>query len=314
MPAPFSELMSLGAGITGFRTPYGGVLLDPGSAVVAYVRATQPTDMPQDMAEKWCPDIPTALLRCRAGRNDVVAVLPGHTENVTSTTLANAVAGTRLVGLGRGSNRPNLRWTATSSQFVMNDADVVIANFILRMEGAVVVKAVAVTAADCGILNCDIDMGSTASTNLATIGIELGAGAHRFELRNNYIHTIAGATPTQVIAIAGVCDGAVIAGNKIMAATSVVSVGVIDITAAATGLEICDNILQNRVASSETVISCGAVAATGVVYRNFGATEAGAPLTDGIELNAASLLRLFENYVTDTKNVSGVLAPVAVTP
>lgn len=308
------RLFSLGAGVTGFRTPYGGAILDPGSSVVAYVRATQPDGMPDDMRAKWVPDIPSGLARCRSGRNDVVAVLPGHTENVTSATLTNAVAGSRLKGFGRGSNRPNLRWTATSSQLVMNDADFVIDNFILRMEGAVVVKAVAVTAADCAILNCDIDVGSTAATNLATIGIELGAGADRFLLQGNYIHGIAGATPTQVIAIAGVCDGAMILDNKIMAATSAVSKGVIDITAAATGLEIARNILQNRVASSETVISCGAVAATGVVYLNFGSTEAGAPLTDGIELNAASLLRLFENYVTDTKNVSGVLAPVAVTP
>lgn len=312
MPAPYAELMSLGAGITGFRTPYGGVLLDPGSAVVAYVRATQPTDMPQDMAEKWCPDIPTALLRCRAGRNDVVAVLPGHTENVTATTLANAVAGTRLVGCGRGSNRPNLRWTATTSQFVMNDADVVIANFILRMEGAVVVKAVAVTAADCALLNCDIDMGTTAATNLSTIGIEIGAGADRFELRNNYIHTIAGATPTTVISIAGVCDGVIIAGNKIMAATSAVAVGVIHITAAATGLEICNNLLQNRIANSETCVSSTAVACTGVLYDNYCATEAGVPVSDIIELNAASLLRCFQNYGTDTKNTSGLLTPAVV--
>lgn len=311
MSGLYPDLINIGQA-TGFRTQYGGFVLDPGSDVVAYVRATQPANLPPDMATKWCPDIPSALARCRSGRNDAVIVLPGHTENVTSTTLANLVAGTRLIGAGRGSNRPNLRWTATSSQLVMNDADCVIANFILRMEGAVVVKAVAVTAADCAILNCDIDMGSTAATNLSTIGIEIGAGAHRFELRNNYIHTIAAATPTQVIAIAGVADGVCICNNKVMAATSAVAVGVIDITAAATGLDIGDNLLQNRVASSETVISTGAVACTGVVYRNFCATEAGTPVSDGIEPNAASLLRFFENYVTDTKNTSGLLGPAVV--
>lgn len=312
MSGLYPDLINIGQA-TGFRTQYGGFVLDPGSDVVAYVRATQPANMTPDMAAKWCPDIPSALARCRSGRNDAVIVLPGHTENVTSTTLANAVAGSRLIGAGRGSNRPNLRWTATTSQFVMNDADFVIANFILRMEGAVVVKAVAVTAADCAILGCDIDMGSTAATNLSTIGIDIGAGAHRFELRNNYIHTIAGATPTQVIAVSGVSDGVIVSGNKIMAATSVVSVGPIDITAAATGLEIGDNLIQNRVAASETCISAGAVACTGVVYRNFCASEAGTPVSDLIELNAASLLRLFENYGTDTKNTSGLLTPAVVT-
>lgn len=293
--------------------PYGNFQLDPCSDVVAYVRATQLPNMPSDVAAKWVPDIPSGLARCRAGRNDVVVVLQGHTENVTSTTLANMVAGTRLIGIGRGSNRPNLRWTATTSQFVMNDADCVISNFILRMEGAVVVKAVAVTAADCGILNCDIDMGTVAATNLSTIGIELGAGAHRFELRNNYIHTIAAATPTTVVSVAGVCDGAIICNNKILAATSAVAVGPIHITAAATGLEIGDNLIQNRLASSETGISCGAVAATGVIYRNFVATETGTPVSDTIELGGTALFRCFDNRGTDTAATSGLLAPAVVT-
>jgi hypothetical protein len=312
MSGIYPDLINIGQA-TGFRTQYGGFTLDPGSEVRAYVRATQPANMPGDMANLWVADIPSALARCRSGRNDVVIVLPGHTENVTSTTFTNLVPGTRLVGAGRGSNRPNLRWTATTSQLVMNDADVVISNFILRMEGAVVVKAIVVTAADCGIYNCDIDVGSTAATNLSTIGIEIGAGADRFELRSNYIHSIAGATPTTVVSVAGVSDGVVICDNKIMAATSAVGVGVIHVTAAATGLDIGRNLLQNRVASSETCVSATAVACTGVVYDNYCATEAGTPVSDIIELNAASLLRLFQNFGTDTKNTSGLLTPAVVT-
>lgn len=295
------------------KTPYGGYYLDPCSEVVAYVRATQLPNMPLDVQGKWVPDIATGLLRCRSGRNDMVVVLQGHTENISATTFSNLVAGTRLVGVGRGSNRPNLRWTATTSQLVMNKADVMIANFILRMEGAVVVKAVAVTAADNAILGCDIDMGSVAATNLATIGIELGAGADRFELRNCYIHTIAAATPTKVVSIAGVNDGVIITDNKIMAATSAVAVGVIDITAAATGLEIGRNLLQNRIANSETVLSVNASAATGIYYDNYGATEAGTPVSDIFEANAASLLRPFQNFGTDTKGASGLLSPAVVT-
>jgi hypothetical protein len=301
MPAPFTDLT---------KTPYGGFYLDPCSEVVAYVRATQLPNMPSDVAAKWVADIPSGLARCRAGRNDVVVVLQGHTEDVTSTTLASMVAGTRLIGIGRGSNRPNLRWTATTSQFVMNDADCVIANFILRMEGAVVVKAVAVTAADCAIIGCDIDVATTAATNLSTIGIEIGAGAHRFELRDNYIHGIAAGGSTKVVSVAGVADGVSIKGNRIQAATAAVAIGVIDISAAATGLEIGDNILQNRLASSEAGGSVtGAAACTGVVYRCYQATEAGNPETVGWTLNAASLLRFFDCLTTDTKNTSGRTSP-----
>jgi hypothetical protein len=295
------------------QQPYAGFRLDPCADVVAYVRATQLANMPWDVQSKWVPDIASGLSRCRSGRNDVVVVLQGHTENVSSTTFSGLVAGTRLIGIGRGSNRPNLRWTATTSQLALAVADVSIHNFIFRCEGAVVVKAIVVTAADCGIYNCDIDVGSTASTNLSTIGIELGTGAHRFELKNNYIHGIAGATPTQVIKIIGVGDGAVIEGNDIHAATSAVAVGVIDIGVAATGLRIRNNSLWNRLASSETVLSCGAFAATGVVEYNRGAVEAGTPVSDVFEDNATALLRFFENYATDTKNTSGLLSPAVVT-
>jgi hypothetical protein len=298
---------------TGFNTKFGPVVMEPGARVAAYVRSTGAvSDEDPVVATNLVTTLAAGLARCRSGKNDVVFVLPGHAENVTATTLDNLVAGTRVIGCGRGSNRPNFRWTATTSSFVMDVADVVFMNCIFRAEGAVVVKAFDVTGADNAIIGCDIDVGTTAATNLATIGIEIGATAHRFLLKDNYIHGIAGATPTNVILIDGAADGVTILDNKVMAATSVVSVGLIDITAAATGLDIGRNLLQNRVALSETVISAGAVACTGVVYQNFCASETGTPVSDLIELNAASLLRLYQNYGTDTKNTSGLLTPAVV--
>lgn len=297
----------------GYNTKFGPVVMEPGSRVAAYVRSTGAvSDEDPVVATNLVTTLADGLARCRSGKNDVVFVLPGHTENVTATTLDNLVAGTRVIGCGRGSNRPNFRWTATTSSFVMDVADVVFMNCIFRAEGAVVVKAFDVTGADNAILGCDIDVGTTASTNLATIGIEIGATAHRFLLAGNYIHGIAGATPTNVILIDGAADGVTIVDNKVMAATSVVSVGLIHITAAATGLDVSRNYLQNRVASSETVMSVGAVAATGVVCDNYGATEAGTPVSDIFEFNAASLLRCFQNFGTDTKNTSGLLSPAVV--
>ena len=297
----------------GYNTKFGPVVMEPGSRVAAYVRSTGAvSDEDPIVATNLVTTLGAGLARCRSGKNDVVFVLPGHTENVTSTTLANLVPGTRVIGCGRGSNRPNFRWTATTSQFVMNDADCVFMNCIFRCEGAVVVKAFAVTAADCAIIGCDIDVGSTAATNLSTIGLSIEAGADRFLFANNYVHGIAGATPTTVIVVSGAADGVTIVDNKVYAATSVVSVGLINITAAALNMEIARNVLQNKVASSETCISAGAVAATGTVSYNLCASEAGTPVSDLIELNAASLLRLFENYGTDTKNTSGLLTPAVV--
>lgn len=290
--------------------------MDPGARVAAYVRSTGAvSDEDPVVAANLVPTLAAGLARCRAGKNDVVFVLPGHTENVTTTTLTGLVAGTRVIGCGIGTNRPNFRWTATTSQWALNKADCSFSNLVLRLEGAVVVKAIVCTAANNAILNCDIDTGSVASTNLATIGIELGAGADNFRLEGNFIHSVADSGSTSVIKVAGVCDGAMILSNKIMAAVATAAtIGVVDITAAATNLEIGDNLFQNKLASSQVGLSVtGAVACTGVVYDNFVATEAGTPVSDSFLLNAASLLRFFDNKGTDTKNVSGLLAPTVVT-
>lgn len=309
-----TEFPNVSTGV-GFRTKFGPIVLEPGARVAAYVRSTGAVSDDDSMiSSNLVSTLAAGLARCRSGKNDVVFVLPGHTENVADATmLTNLVPGTRIIGCGRGSNRPNFRWTATTSQWILNDADVLFTNLILRLEGAVVVKAIVCTAADNAILGCDINVGSTAATNLSTLGIELGAGADRFELCGNVIKGIAGATPTKVVSIVGVSDGVRIMDNTITAATSAASMGVIDISAAATGLEIGRNILQNRLATSETCISAGAVACTGNVYDNYCATEAGTPVSDTIELNAASLLRCFQNFGTDTKNTSGLLTPAVVT-
>jgi len=297
----------------GYQTKFGPIVLEPGARVAAYVRSTGAvSDEDPVIATNLVSTLGAGLARCRSGKNDVVFVLPGHTENVTSATLANLVPGTRVIGCGRGSNRPQFTWSATTSQLVLNKADVVFMNCIFKINGAVVVKGIAVTAADNAIIGCDIDMGSVASTNLATIGLDIGAGANRFEFRGNYVHTVVDATPTQVIVISSTADGVTICDNKIMAATSAVTKGVIDITGAATGLDIGRNLLQNRLASSETCISSSAVAATGVYYDNYGATEAGTPVSDIFEMNAATLLRPFQNFGTDTKGASGLLSPAVV--
>jgi len=293
--------------------PYGTVTIDPSASVVAYVRATQLPNQSSEVQNKWVPDIASGLARCRSGRNDIVVLMQGHTENISATTFSGLVAGTRIVGLGRGSNRPNLRWTATTSQLALNKADCIISNCILRMEGAVVVKAVAVTAADCGIIGCDIDMGSTASTNLSTIGIEIGAGADRFELRNNYIHTIALATPTTIVSVAGVCDGAVIMDNKIYGATSAAAIGVVHISAAATNLEIARNVFWNKLAASTACFSTTSAISTGAVYENYGRCETDTTQANVFLFTAGSLLSPFQNFATDKPILSGLLSPVVVT-
>ncbi len=312
--SPLAADLSLASAGAGMKTPFGITLLPPGSRVAAYVRSTGlQTGDDQFVAQNLVTTLAAGLARVRTGLGDTVVVLPGHSESVTDATmLTNLVAGTRIVGFGRGSNMPVFRWTATASQWVLDDADVTVTGLRLRLEGANgVVKAINVTGADVGIYNCDIEVGSGAS-NKATIAIEIGTGADRFELCGNLIRgTIAGSVVNGIL-VAGVGTGARITDNEMFFATTVAAVGCVNITAAALNLKIARNIIQNTLATSETCISAGAVACTGSVWDNYCGTEAGTPVSDIIELNANSLLRCFQNFGTDTKNTSGVLTPAVV--
>lgn len=310
---PDLPMVSAGAGM---KTPFGITLLPPGSRVAAYVRSTGlQTGDDQFVAANLVSTLAAGLARVRSGLGDTVVVLPGHSESVTDATTfsGSLVAGTRIVGFGRGSAMPTFRWTATAGQWALSVADVTIQGLRLRLEGASgITKAINVTGADCAILGCDIQVGSGAS-NKAAIAIEIGAGADRFELCGNNIRgTVAGSVVNCVL-VAGVADGVRICDNEILVATTVVGVGPINVTAAATQLKVLRNIIANMLASSETCMSVGAVAATGVVADNYGSTEAGTPVSDIFEFNAASLLRCFQNFGTDTKNTSGVLSPAVVT-
>src|SRR5512134_820284 len=95
-----------------FRTPYG-TLLPPYGRVVAAVRATDVDDDDAEMKNLRVASISAALARCKSGRGDIILVMPGHTENAAALT--GLVAGTKIIGMGHGSNRPTITWAATGS-------------------------------------------------------------------------------------------------------------------------------------------------------------------------------------------------------
>ncbi len=93
-----------------------------------------------------------------ASNGDVVLVMPGHTENITNATdLAPDVVGVNIVGLGRGSDRPTLTFTATGSNIPISAANITMSNFLMTISGTIdVVVGITVSAAD--VLLRDIEM------------------------------------------------------------------------------------------------------------------------------------------------------------
>lgn len=302
------------SGEAGVATQYG-FLLPPGGRVAAYVRSGGRQDFdPPYINGKLVTTLAAGLQRCRSGRNDIVMVLPGHTETVSDATMFdNLVSGCHVMGVGFGSNRPTFTFSATGSQWTLDQANVILSNLNIAMTGANgIVKAILITGANTIITGCDINVGTGAS-NHALIAVEFGTGSGGSMLLNNDIHSAADTGATHVIHVGAAVDGLRIEGNDVFAATAGVAVGVIRIEAAATRLRIRHNVLANNLTSAETVISNGAVASSGDISYNAVSSQAGAPVSDTIELGASSLIRCFENYGTDTKATSGLLTPAVVT-
>ncbi len=72
-------------------------------------------DVDTDGIVRYFSTIDEAINACTANAGDVVYVMPGHSEAVTSTSINCDVAGVSFIGLGTGSLKPTLTFGATSS-------------------------------------------------------------------------------------------------------------------------------------------------------------------------------------------------------
>ena len=314
--APFSpDIPQVSAGV-GMKTPYGITLLPPGSRVAAYVRSTGlQTGDDQFTATNLVSTLAAGLFRVRSGLGDTVVVLPGHSESVTDATmLDNLLPGTRIVGFGRGSAMPTFRWTATASQWAINDADVTIQGLRLKLEGANgIVKAILVTAADVGIYGCDVEVASGAS-NKATIALEVGAGADRFELVGNLFRGTATHNVTDGVKVVAAVNDVRITDNEMLFSATAAN-GNIHVTAAALNIKILRNMLTNSHTSSTSCVTVDSVAASGMIAENYcGTLNNGTATAQGIILTSSTaVIKCFQNFSSDQPSLSGILTPVAVT-
>lgn len=285
----------------GYRTPWGQ-LLPPGGKLMAYVSSVAPSTFNGDdpLLNSGIPIMPTlasALALCRPNKGDMVMCLPGHSESVVDNTmLNNLVAGTRIIGVGQGSIQPTFRFTATAAQWILNDADVLIAGLKLRCEGANgVVLPFDVSAADNVIMECDIETSSGAA-NLATTLLRISAGATRFQLGPfNRIRGVAAGVSTDGILINAAVDGLAIL-NNIMTFPS--TNGFFRSAAAATNALIGGNRYHNTAAGVLVGGVFGAQAIDGALYDNYFSVVAAATPTSVITAGSGAM-RFFNNLFSD---------------
>jgi len=202
-----------------------------------------------------------------ASRGDVIYVMPGHTEAVSSaTSLVCDVAGVRIQGLGEGALRPTITLgTAIGATIPVSAANVTIDNVIIDMTGFDAITAgITPTAANFTLSNSLVI--TATATNQAVLGILTTAAANRMKLINNeFLGTTDAGTATAVRIVGG--NEHVIKGNRFYGAYTT-SLGAIDNnTTACLRVTVDGNLIENATASS-TKAMVFAAGSTGTISNN----------------------------------------------
>lgn len=305
-PLPFMEA---GAGV---KTPYG-LLLPPSPRVAGYVCSNTSqwyTGSHEAMRAKTFTTLAAGLKSCRAGLGDTLIVLPGHSENVADATMfADLAAGTNIIGATmdpQRSDAPTFTWTATGSQWTLDQADVCIANLKLDFTGVDSVdNAIAVSAARCTVTGCHM-VTSTGSAQADKI-FDPTADADYLRIVGNVVEGTADAV-ADFIDLDVVVDRVFISNNEFVGGFTN---GFVNVAAAATNLRIYHNIMHNIASSSTACITVADVASTGIVaYNSMACLSGGTSAAEGVVVTGtSSLLRFVQNFNTSDARASGILAP-----
>ena len=247
--------------------------------------------------------IDAAVGECTASAGDTIYVMPGHTETIASaTSLVLDVAGVQVIGIGEGTARPVLDYTATASSLEMDAANTRISNLILRANVSAVVVGVNVDAANCKIDNCRFEFNATGDDFVTMIDID---GVNGAELIDNELVAEDTAGCDEAIRLDD-CDDVKIVGNLIYG--DFTDGAIIGEGAAGKNLLIKGNDIYNSDTTAGFVIDLN-VAFTGIMaHNNCGTLFATAPET---ALDPGSMLCI-ENYVVNAVDESGAIVPVGI--
>jgi hypothetical protein len=98
-----------------------------------------------------------AIGKCTASRGDIIAVMPGHEEDIAAAAgIALDVAGVAIIGLGSAALRPKITFSATASTMTVTAANCSISNIWFDAQVAQCVTALSLSAAADGFTmeNC----------------------------------------------------------------------------------------------------------------------------------------------------------------
>lgn len=242
-----------------------------------------------------------AVAACRASKGDVIVLMPGHTESVTSaTTQVLSKAGITVVGLGWGRLRPTFNFTNTAGSFEMDAANCVIRNVVFTADVSAVVVGINVDAANCVIEGCEFDYVDTGDDFAIYVDASSVVGT---QFLGNVVRGESGT--------AGSTDGIVLVASHKTVIDGNVFIGqwsnapISNATTLSTRVQVTNNYIYNADTSDGNGIAF-TVANTGLIANNriatLYATSVATVLDPGSCLCA-------ENYVVNAIDETGIVVP-----
>jgi hypothetical protein len=287
--------------------------LQPGARAYFVRSAGKASGMDSSLAERLQSTVKGTLAKCRSGQNDVIFVLPGHTETIDSAWATDLVASTKIIGLGnvRNSNAPLFTFNATGSTIDVDVADVAIAN--CRFTASIAAVAIGIDVNEEGfVFSGNLCTVGRAGPYNFTIFMDVGDDGEYATIVGNSFKGITGAG--SVITVGAAAD-VVIANNHIAAVpTHISTAGLLNIDGNAQRLLIDRNSFSADLTASTCCVIVGDGASpSGSLRNNTYAVRGVAANTNGFIDNSGAgtpILSHFENYVADP-NLSGILTPAA---
>ena len=244
-----------------------------------------------------------AIGKCTANRGDVIYVMPGHSETITTDSEVDFdVAGVRCIGLGHGGAMAQINFNATAATVAVGADDVVIQNMRFTADVSAVVDGIVVEdGVDDGcIRDCVFDV-VLAATDEFVDSISFVNDNSRWLVEGCTFDMALGGAASAVHMDADT-DKLTIRGNVMRGDYSVANIT--GDTTLSTNLDIDGNLLENGDGSNlnaQPCIDLVGINSTGTIRNNY--------LVCNLTTKAASIVAaqclLFENYYNEDISGSG---------
>lgn len=253
-----------------------------------------------------------SLAAVTANNDDVIVILPGHTETVTSTSIALDVAGLRIIGMGKGLKRPTFTFSTAAATITVSAANCSWENchFVGNFDNVAAAFTLG-AAKDFSLLNNTFDDNSAVLHFLSILVTgTTDNGADGLTIVGNRWQGLALA-PNAFISILAAEKRVLISDNDVfMDATNDVGHFLTLSSKIMTGIRLLRNTLQVVGATNASVgifMTGSGTTSTGLMAYNL---VSSLDTTTELIITAGTGITQFENYYTGTADASGKLWPV----